>query len=175
MPPLLVIKDKSLCWVWMKTSSPSHCLCRPGWHWEWDEQSSLSSLNRCPLAALSAEHTSTNYTSAYTPSFRGIDSDTTKMHKQYSVVREFPSERCCYKNRSSSQRGRAVPAGGCPAEEHRSSLQHTHMQGSKCQRKDICCAKLTRKIMLSKKATEIQHTIIQQRQTHKKLRLLNFY
>lgn len=36
----------------------------------------------------------------------------------------FPSGRCCYRNRSSSQRGRVVPAGGCPVEEHTSSLKH---------------------------------------------------
>lgn len=41
-----------------------------------------------------------------------------------ATIPGFPSGRCCYKNRSSSQRGRVVPAGGCPVEEHRSSLKH---------------------------------------------------
>lgn len=36
---------------------PSRCLCRPGWHWEWGGQSSLSSSSRCPLAAPLATHT----------------------------------------------------------------------------------------------------------------------
>lgn len=46
-----------------------------------------------------------------------------RMHRS-AAIPAFPSGRCCYRNRSSSQRGRVVPAGGCPAEEHRSSLQH---------------------------------------------------
>lgn len=34
----------------------------------------------------------------------------------------FPSGRCCYRNRSSSRRGRGDPAGECLSAGHRSSL-----------------------------------------------------
>lgn len=106
---------------------PSRCRCRPGWHWEWGGQSSLSSSSRCPLAALSATHTHTqNYhTHVVVPMMTQYCQykQNTWQHGVSACVPAFPSGRCCYRSRSSSQRGRVVPARGCPAEEHTSSLE----------------------------------------------------
>lgn len=48
----------------------------------------------------------------------------TQRSGELTSIPVFPSGRCCYRNRSSSLRGRVVPAGGCPVAEHRNSLKH---------------------------------------------------
>lgn len=43
----------------------------------------------------------------------------------------FPTGRCYCRNKSSSLRGRGVPAGGCPAAGHRNSLEGVKSQETK--------------------------------------------